>query len=69
MAGAGGQQAEEGGQLRGAFYLGELPDVAVDEVLHVRVVEPAAAARVGARDGFGQAAADDPVGVASAADV
>ena len=58
----GSEQPDERAELRRALDLGELPDLAVDQVLHVRVEETAAAAWVGSRHGLGQAAAHDPVG-------
>src|SRR6266851_1011361 len=61
----GSEQPDERAELRRALDLGELPDLAVDQVLHVRVEETAAAAWVGSRHGLGQAAAHDPLRVVS----
>jgi hypothetical protein len=52
--------------LRGALDLGQLPDISIDQVLHVSIEELAPAARVSPRDSFGQAPANKPVGIISA---
>jgi hypothetical protein len=63
LAGTARQQADQGPHLGGALDLGQLADVACDEIGELGVEEPLATARVRPGCRLRKATADDALGV------